>query len=220
MEDTTTTGEHVLPLCIKTRRTLLIRFYLWLWEADKNQMNTCKLFWGIVLAPFGLLLRFVIFPPFAWLENKVENRRRRRFDEELRQQREEREQTESDIAVEPTRSRMESLLEKVGHFFGRVWFRIGKTVTWFFFIACAVGLFVLGYLFIAAVIANPEILLTLLIMAGGIIGLAIGVLAFIAVAAAVGDRMGRRPKKKGPGMFRKAARGVHQNTCARIVIEE
>jgi hypothetical protein len=55
-----------------------LRFYIWLWEADPDRVDFCKLFWGLaVFAWVGLLLK-----PFIvggeWLGNKLDDRRRRR----------------------------------------------------------------------------------------------------------------------------------------------
>jgi hypothetical protein len=37
-----------------------IRFYSWLWEADKSKINFCKLFWGYLFAAPALVLRGII----------------------------------------------------------------------------------------------------------------------------------------------------------------
>lgn len=43
-----------------SRKSLLIRYYLWLYEADENTVNFCKLFWGMICTPVTLPLRLLI----------------------------------------------------------------------------------------------------------------------------------------------------------------
>lgn len=43
------------------KNSKLIRYYVWVWEASIRQLNFCKLFWGIVLSPIGLVAKFLIF---------------------------------------------------------------------------------------------------------------------------------------------------------------
>lgn len=43
-----------------SRKSLLIRFYLWLYEADGNSVTFCRLFWGIVCSPITFPVRLVV----------------------------------------------------------------------------------------------------------------------------------------------------------------
>lgn len=44
------------------RRSLVVRFYMWLWDASPSQVNFCKLFWGYLFAVPALLFRLFAFP--------------------------------------------------------------------------------------------------------------------------------------------------------------
>jgi len=41
-----------------------IRFYLWLWEADVDKVDFCRLFWGYVFAVPNLFIRAVGYLPY------------------------------------------------------------------------------------------------------------------------------------------------------------
>lgn len=44
------------------RDSWFMRFYCWLWAAEAEEADFCKLFWGYVLAPVGLLVRVIFLP--------------------------------------------------------------------------------------------------------------------------------------------------------------
>jgi hypothetical protein len=43
-----------------SRKSLLIRLYLWLYEADASSVNFCKLFWGVICSPVTLPVRLLL----------------------------------------------------------------------------------------------------------------------------------------------------------------
>lgn len=56
-----------------------IRFYRWLWEADLDQVDFCRLFWGYVFAIPNLLVRVIGYLPYKLglaIAEKTEDRRR------------------------------------------------------------------------------------------------------------------------------------------------
>jgi hypothetical protein len=56
-----------------------IRFYRWLWEADLDQVDFCRLFWGYVFAIPNLLVRVIGYLPYKLglaIAEKTEDRRK------------------------------------------------------------------------------------------------------------------------------------------------
>lgn len=56
-----------------------IRFYRWLWEADLDQVDFCRLFWGYVFAIPNLIVRAVGYLPYKLglvIAEKTEDRRK------------------------------------------------------------------------------------------------------------------------------------------------
>ena len=43
-----------------SRRSLVIRFFLWLYQMNPKSLNFCKFFWGMILSPITLPLRLII----------------------------------------------------------------------------------------------------------------------------------------------------------------
>lgn len=37
------------------QNSLFLRFFLWVWGTDPERLNVCKLFWGSIFFPFGIL---------------------------------------------------------------------------------------------------------------------------------------------------------------------
>lgn len=44
------------------RNSWVVVFYMWLWAADPDEVNFCKLFWGYVFAVPCLIVRAILFP--------------------------------------------------------------------------------------------------------------------------------------------------------------
>lgn len=54
------------------RNSLYLRFFLWLWDADPQRLNLCKLFWGTLFFPLAfarwkLVCRFIPRITFVYL---------------------------------------------------------------------------------------------------------------------------------------------------------
>lgn len=56
------------PVATVNRDAWFLRFYLWLWAADIDKVDFCRLFWGYVFAVPFILIRFLILIPimFIW----------------------------------------------------------------------------------------------------------------------------------------------------------
>lgn len=48
-----------------------IRFYVHMWEAEKTDINFCKLFWAYVFMPLALFLRYVFPGPLIWVLSRT-----------------------------------------------------------------------------------------------------------------------------------------------------
>lgn len=51
------------PVATVNRDAWFLRFYLWLWAADVDKVDFCRLFWGYVFAVPFILIRFLILIP-------------------------------------------------------------------------------------------------------------------------------------------------------------
>lgn len=43
------------------REAWFIRFFLWVWAADPEKVNLCKLVWGILLSPLAVFRLSIVF---------------------------------------------------------------------------------------------------------------------------------------------------------------
>lgn len=98
-----------------------IRFYVWLWKAERSDINFCKLFWGLSLAPFGLLVRLVL-TPFLFIARRLDamhDRRRQQGIADMTQ-----EALERMLAGEPPPERerptMMKMLDRIAVAFARL----------------------------------------------------------------------------------------------------
>ncbi len=44
-----------------SRKSLFLRFFLWVWSADPEKLDGCKLFWGTIFSPVALALKQRIY---------------------------------------------------------------------------------------------------------------------------------------------------------------
>jgi hypothetical protein len=193
------------------RNSPLIRFYLWVWDADPKAITFCKLFWGILLAPLCLLLLWPIGFVLNRVSDYLDKRKERQFNQELAQPEDE-PMSATEALAEEAPSFRERQLENVGEFFAkprprRVMRIVGMT-------AMVVGglaiVGVVGYL----VVTNLTGVLVVLAWIAGIV-----VTCF--VAAGILIVCDRRGVFKASGrFFRDGFRAVKTNTCPRIVIEQ
>lgn len=52
------------PVATVNRNAWFIRFYLWLWAADIEKIDFCRLFWGYVFAMPALVIKMFLYPIF------------------------------------------------------------------------------------------------------------------------------------------------------------
>lgn len=180
-----------------------IRFYLWLYDADRNNINTCKLFWAFVFAPLVLILRYAVLAGIA-IGDRVQARRRSKVKAA--------EETTEDgfksvLVTKAQPSRFERALERVAGALSAFWAKYQRPLQ-------IAGLTLIGayvafmlVLFVIAVINKP---LVGVIVVGSVVGIA--GLAWLAI----------RLSPALAGFLRllgKLGRGVHDHTCARVVID-
>jgi hypothetical protein len=59
------------PVATVNRDAWYLRFYLWLWAADVEKVDFCRLFWGFVFAIPFLLIRVFILIPILFVVDKI-----------------------------------------------------------------------------------------------------------------------------------------------------
>lgn len=170
-----------------------IRFYLWLYAADPRNINTCKLFWGFVLAPVFLVGRAIV-TGLAWAANRAVGQPRRRPPADLFQGR--------------ALSRSESRLDRAALALSSAWAKHrGKVRALAAAIGIAYFLALLAFI-VVAFIQSP--------LAAGV------VFGSVAIVVALGVLTARlSPRLLGfCTLLRRLGRSVHDHTCARVVLEE
>jgi hypothetical protein len=205
---------------IKAKRSGLVRFYLWLYDANPRNVDTCKLFWGTVFSP--LVLPLVLLLLLAKSVGRALG--------SLLPEREEDEPTELDMMVlarkqeekHTKRKTREQRLEAVGQFMGRIWFKIsGVLGPVFAFLLPVLGvlaaLALVAFVVFALVVwthATLHVLLMALLCVG-----AVAVIVSLGIGLGELHNHYRRshPKtRRNRGLFRKAFDSVHNHTCAKI----
>lgn len=187
-----------LPMKVNASRDAwYIRFYLWLYEASPNRINTCKLFWAFVFALPVLLIRVLLGLAVA-VYDRVPKRSKSKV--------------EAYDINEPENddpSRIELKLEAVSNKLSAFWARFQTPITWIFFGFCAGFLALCAVYIIIAIIQN---------LVAALIGIGIGVAAIVlfAILLALAER-------KGPGFKRNAKavfNSVHNHTCAEVKLSD
>lgn len=59
------------PVATVNRNAWFIRFYLWLWVADIEKIDFCRLFWGYVFAMPALVIKLLLYPIFLLWDGLV-----------------------------------------------------------------------------------------------------------------------------------------------------
>lgn len=59
------------PVATVNRNAWFIRFYLWLWAADIEKIDFCRLFWGYVFAMPALVIKMFLYPIFLLWDGLV-----------------------------------------------------------------------------------------------------------------------------------------------------
>jgi hypothetical protein len=216
---------------IKAQRSLLIRAYLKLYEADPNSINTCKLFWGIVfMVPVSILagIFWVFIRPCLLLADHLQESYRAKHPPVY-------DDLEDYLPVEATPrkpSKGERFLSWVSVKATMLKFRLGPPFTAF---ARFVGR-VLPYLavvimaavvvFVAYTLATNwdaiwhaiwSVLPTAALVIGAllvVIGVGLGLIWLNEKTKA------KRKPRQNRGLLKKAFESVHNNTCAIIDLED
>lgn len=197
----------------------MIRFYLWLWEADEDEVTFCKLVWGLVLAPLGLLIRglWMLAWPLRWLTVRT-------FYRLGEMDRKAKEARKAEL-------KKEKLPGRAAELFARPWpRRIGGVLGWAFVVS--LGLFTLAALgwglFMFVTVWLPDGVYwffhsdawTVVPFVFGLI--ALWALTFISVTKLLKWRQRRRKQKHEAGeptvgdVLVGGFRAVKSNTCPRI----
>lgn len=181
------------------RNAWYVRFYLWLYKADANNINTCKLFWAYVFAPIVLPLAFVLTPVgklLRTIDAKIPDGRPIDW-EKLDRKR----------ARQKTR---EEKLENVSSKMSVIFAKAAPALRW---VGILLGLAIAGLLILLAVSYPKEALGVLLTLAAILVGagLLIGLIIFF-----------EKREQRGAGtpgfirVFGTLAKSFHRHTCAKV----
>lgn len=197
----------------------IIRFYLWLYEASPNRINTCKLFWGYVLAPLFLVLRGV-FEAGAFVVDLFPKRPEPSLDERLAVIKERSEDRAARLRrrAEQGPGRFEHWLENIGGFLSTAWFKLQKPITW---IGIAIGVAIIvgaAGVLIYILVTEPMAFLVGVLLIVGVLAIAFLIMALFTWLDSTGkgaagmDRFGRTMKA--------CFRAVHDHTCAVVDVKK
>lgn len=200
------------------RDSKFIRFYLWLYGAKANRINTCKLFWAYVFAPLALIVKGVVVAVAPILNaalDRIPHKTESQKDAEWAARREEARQRRLEKeATGPGKA--ERFLDKVSSFFSVVYAKVAPVIK-----VVAIGLGVLlglagvaGLVYIA--ITAPLALLTVAaIVIGG------GIVVFVIILGI--EWLDKRSEEKGEVPFfstmKKLFIGFHRHTCAKVNLD-
>lgn len=200
------------------RDSRIIRFYLWLYEARPNRINTCKLFWAYILAPFALIFRgifAILAPVFAAIER---HRDRHRPTFEQRQEWRQAAKRKANAKAARGPGRMERWLEAFTGFAGMVWFRLQKPITYLAFtigVLCAVA--IVGFLIYECITKPIEVLIFL----GFVVGIVLlGLLLIVVFAWLDQSGKGKAGMNRFGNTMKTCYRAVHDHTCAIVDVQE
>jgi hypothetical protein len=188
----------------QSRDAAHIRFYLWLYDAREDTINTCKLFWAYVFAPIVLLLRagWVVVGPIAeYIADKAYERELRKTREELL--------AEEEPDEQPKVSTAEGALDKVSGFLSGVYAKFAPVLKWIGIVLGGLLALVLAASLVVAFIAEP-------------LKVAITLGSIVAIFIIVGLIIWAAEERKGGGFFSffgKLAKGFHRHTCAKIDLD-
>lgn len=192
------------------RNAKYIRFYLWLYDASPNRINTCKLLWAYLFAPIVLVFR-LLFEVVATVLDLLPKRqvdwvaRDRQYAIEAEKRR-----LKAITKKQKGPSRLERWLDAVATKLSAVYVKVAPVIKWAF-ILVALGVGVAAAVFIVlAIIANP---VDALLIVGG-------TLAFLAVCAGIAALFLATPVGKQVGGFfsflGSLFKSFHHHTCAKI----
>lgn len=190
------------------RNSKFIRFYLWLYGAKANNINTCKLFWAYVFAPLALIVHGVVAavsPLFRAVEKRIPEP-----DYDARYQRA-REKKAAKAAAGPSKG--ERFLDKVSAFFSAAYVKIAPVLK-----VVAIGVGVLLGLAVAGTIIY--LLITNPIKVAVVVLVTLAILALVLLGMLGIEKLDDRAKANGEVPFfstmGKLFRGFHRHTCAKV----
>lgn len=208
-----------------SRETWYVRFYLWLYEANPNNIDTCKLLWAYVFFLPALVLKAVlsIFVFVAELaEPYVDDIRERRaakrptleereaaFDAQIERKRV---KQEAKAAAGP--SRMESILERVANSLSYGYAKIAPSFRYIgIAVGTLIGLAIVAGLVWLAITETSAFMLGLLVT--------VGILAICALVVFIIVKREKRPKKvrstpRFVTVLKRLGHGFHNHTCAKV----
>lgn len=208
---------------LNMERTWYIRFYLWLYEANESDINTCKLFWAYIFVLPALLLRGVFEVgalAIDGINSVLPERKVKDTDTLLAEYDARRAAARTKAARGP--SKMERTLNGVANFMSSAYVKVAPVLRWV--------LVVVGVL---AGIALAIFLVYAAINWTGAFFTAIGIIVGIATLATIGAllavyledrRKYREPKPKKDNSFFKTMKrlghGFHNHTCAKINLQD
>lgn len=171
-----------------------VRFYLWLYDASPNNINTCKLLWAYLFAPIVLFLKYTVWIVLRPIATAIAERSAERPAKPPK--------TEE-------KSRAEQRLDAVSGKAGEWFFKWQKFLRW-------IGIGLVSLLGAAAVAAVLYVLFT---HPAAVVGAFLFVAAICLVMWALIATIDYFDKGKGRGFIRLMSRlghGFHDHTCADI----
>lgn len=196
---------------IEVEPNIFIRAYLWLYEADKNNINTCKLAWGLIFfLPVALFVNLFLKPLFFigdFIGSHLPER--------------ERKPARTYVLAEPKESR-ESKLDRWATKFSMWWStwgpRIGIAILALIGAAILTGV-VIG---VIALLATPlsEILTAIAVILAWVVGMAVAALLIVGLFTLLDTNKARAKRKGLKNFFRILGTSFHDHTCARITVKE
>jgi hypothetical protein len=225
-KSTTVDGRHH----IKTKRSLYIRAFLKLYDANPETLDTCKLFWGTMFAPLAVLV-ILFLTPIAWVSEQIDQRfiiprRHARWAREDAERTARYSDWENIVEEEPSGpSRREQMLSKVANFMGAAWFKVSAGIARALpFLGVVLALAIIAFFVYAVIVWTTVVLQCLLavlvIAASSAVGTGIIMLMVFAYNK-YREHHPKRPRiKREHSTLRQAFESVHNHTCAKIDIED
>lgn len=179
----------------QSRDAAHIRFYLWLYEAREDRINTCKLFWAYLFAPFALIFRAVVGAVTAASSVLPERTRKpkpvRAWDEP---------------------SKPEQFLDGASTKLSGVYAKVATPLKWIALTFAGLVALAAAIIIVVAVINNPT---------GLLVALALVAVCFavVALVAFVFDFFTHGAGSKFGRLMVRLAKGFHTHTCAKIDLD-
>lgn len=212
-----------------SRDNWIIRFYLWTWAADINQVTFCKLFWAYIFAPIAVIVKllWILTWPLRLLGRGLKRALAREADAR-----------KVTPEPKPTKPPKEEIPGRIAEFFAKEWpRRVAKIVGWSVVVPTTLAIaVVLGwvlYMLVAVWFADGVywflhtdawlvvVQVVVAILIAGVIALA----CMHYVPKVDQRRAERRASKREAGeptlgdVLVEGARAVKTNTCPRVEVK-